>query len=95
MGVFNVLDLYSFWSPLAWMFVIMFFLYCLPLKRLVFYLYVACYGIFGYFVGLVLQNFDLYEYLGLFKYFAPLVFTAWFYSVALIYLKAEGEKLEP
>jgi hypothetical protein len=25
MGVFNILDLYSFWTPLAWVFVIMFF----------------------------------------------------------------------
>lgn len=94
MGVFNILDLYSFWTPLAWMFVIMFFLYCLPLKESVFYLYVACYGIFGYFVGLVLQNFGLYEYLGLFKYFAPLIFAAWFYSAAFIYMKVEGVKLE-
>lgn len=95
MGVFNVLDLYSFWSPLAWMFVIMFFLYCLPLKRSVFYLYVACYGIFGYFVGLTLENFGLYEYVGLFRYLAPLVIAAWFYTTGMIYLKAEGKKLEP
>lgn len=69
----------------------MFFLHCLPLKRSVFYLYVACYGIFGYFVGLVLQNFGLYEYLGLFKYLAPLVYAAWFYCAALIYMKVEGK----
>jgi hypothetical protein len=94
MGVFNILDLYSFWTPLAWVFVIMFFLYCLPLKRSAFYLYVVTYGVFGYFVGLILQNFGLYEYLGFFKYLAPLVFAAWFYTTALIYLKAEGKELE-
>lgn len=95
MGVFNILNFYSFWSPLAWMFVVMFFLYCLPLKRSVFYLYVACYGIFGYFVGLTLENFGLYEYVGLFRYLAPLVIAAWFYTTGMIYLKAEGKKLEP
>lgn len=94
MGVFNILNFYSFWSPLAWMFVIMFFLYCLPSKRSAFYLYVVTYGVFGYFVGLILQNFGLYEYLGIFKYLAPLVLAAWFYTAALIYLKAEGIKLE-
>lgn len=94
MGVFNILNFYSFWSPLAWMFVIMFFLYCLPSKRSAFYLYVVTYGVFGYFVGLILQNFGLYEYLGIFKYLAPLVLSAWFYTAALIYLKAEGIKLE-
>lgn len=95
MGVFNILDLYSFWTPLAWMFVTMFFLYCLPLKRSVFYLYVACYGLFGYFVGLVLQNFGLFEYIGFYKYLSPLVLTALFFATALIYLKAEGKKLVP
>ena len=94
MGVFNILDLYSFWTPVAWVFVIMFFLYCLPHKRFNFYLYVVSYGLFGYFVGLVLQNFGLYEYLGFFKYLAPLVITAWFYTASLIYMKAEGIKLE-
>jgi hypothetical protein len=93
MGVFNILNFYSFWSPLAWMFVIMFFLYCLPSKRSAFYLYVVTYGVFGYFVGLILQNFGLYEYLGIFKYLAPLVLSAWFYATALIYLKAEGKEL--
>lgn len=95
MGVFSVLDLYSFWTPLAWMFVTMYFLYCLPLKRSAFYLYLACYGLFGYFVGLVLQNFGLFEYVGFYKYLAPLVIAAWFFITAIIYLKAEGKKLLP
>lgn len=77
------------------MFVLMYFLYCLPLKRAVFYMYVACYGLFGYYVGLLLQNFGVFEYIGFFRYLAPLTLTAWFYAAALIYLKAEGKKLEP
>ncbi len=94
MGVYNVLDLFSFWTPLAWMFVKMYFLYCLPLKRTVYYLYVACFGIFGYFLGLVLQNFGLFEYVGFYRYIAPFILIAWFYATSLIYLKAEGKELE-
>ena len=95
LGVFNILDWFSFWTPLAWVCVMMFFLYCLPLKRSVFYLYVVCYGVFGYFVGLTLENFDLYQYVGFFRYLEPLLLAAWFYAAALIYLKVEGKKLEP
>jgi hypothetical protein len=36
-GVFDILKLTSFWTPIAWSFVIMYFLYSLPLKKGFFY----------------------------------------------------------
>lgn len=89
LGVFNILNLFSFWTPLAWMFVVMYFLYALPRKRLFLYPYVAGYGVFGYFLGLVLHNFGLFEYNGIFIYFAPFALTAWFALIAWLYIKAE------
>ena len=94
MGAFNILNLFSFWTPLAWMFVVMYFLYGLPHKRLFLYPYIAGYGIFGYFVGLVLQNFGLFEYIGIYIYFAPFLLTAWFALIAWLYIKAEQIELE-
>jgi hypothetical protein len=89
MGPFNVFNLFSFWTPLAWMFTLMVFLYCLPARRLFLFLYIPSFGLFGYMVGIVLQNFGLFEYLGIYKYIAPVVFTGWFAVAAWAYIKTE------
>lgn len=93
MGQFNVFNLFSFWTPLAWMFAFMFFFYCLPTRKLFFYLYVFTFGLFGYMVGLVLHNFGLFEYYGIYKYFAPFIINGWFLAAAFAYLKAEKIQL--
>jgi hypothetical protein len=89
MGLFNIFNLFSFWTPIAWMFTMMVFFYCLPPRKLYLLFYVPGFGLFGYMVGVVLQNFGLFEYVGTFKYFAPLIITAWFAIVAWAYIKAE------
>src|SRR5690554_852935 len=94
MGVFSVFDITSFWTPISWMLVQMIFLYLLPRKKLYFYPYVLSYGIFGYCVGLVLENFGLFKYRGVFRYLYPLVIIGWFYSVARLYMYEEKITLE-
>lgn len=94
LGVFNILNITSFWTPIAWMFTVMFFLYALPTKKLYFYIYVLCFGAFGYFLGLVLQNLKLFEYVGIYRYAAPLVLSSWFYLVARLYMMGERIKLQ-
>ncbi|MCL6590314.1 MAG: hypothetical protein K6U80_10210 [Firmicutes bacterium] len=94
MGSFNILNLISFWTPLAWMFVFMYFFYCLPTRKLYLFFYIPSFGLFGYMVGLVLQNFGLFEYVGFYKYTAPFVLTGWFTLAAFAYRKAEKIPLE-
>lgn len=89
MGPFNILNLFSFWTPLAWMFAFMYFFYCLPTRKLFFYPYVFTFGLFGYMVGMVLKNFGLFEYSVIYRYFSPFVIIGWFLAAAFIYLKAE------
>jgi hypothetical protein len=38
---------------------------------------------------IMLQNFGLFKYIGIYKYFAPLVLTGWFGGAAWAYIKAE------
>jgi hypothetical protein len=94
MGVFNVGGLSTFWSPLAWMFALMFFLYLLPRRRIFFYLYIAAFSLFGYMVGLVLENFRVFKYIGVFKYLALLAYICWFGLAALIYMRQEHIELK-
>lgn len=94
MGFFNLFDMVSFWTPIAWMFVLMFFFYGLPVRRIFLYLYVPSFGFYGYCVGLVLQNFGLFQYNGAYQYFALLVLTGWFAFSAWAYLKLENIELK-
>ncbi|MDX9872813.1 MAG: hypothetical protein RBT41_10390, partial [Clostridia bacterium] len=74
MGIHGIFGILPFWTPIAWIFVLMLFFYFLPIHRYFLYLYVLGFAIFGYMVGIVLQNMDLYEYLGSYIYFAPITF---------------------
>lgn len=94
MGVFNILNITSFWTPIAWVFVLMYFLYALPLKKGFFYLYIISFSVFGYCLGLVLENFGLYRYIGVYRYIAPLTLTLWFFVAARLYMHWEKLKLQ-
>jgi hypothetical protein len=89
MGTYSVFGLWSFWTPIAWMFTLMVFFYCLPPRKIFFYPYIFIFGMFGYMVGTVLENFGLFEYIGIYRYIAPLVLTGWFALSAWGYLKLE------
>jgi hypothetical protein len=89
MGSFNILNLFSFWTPLAWLFVMMVFFYCLPDRRLFLLFYIPGFGLFGYMVGMVLHNFGLFEFRSVYKYFAPFILIGWFTVAAWAYIKTE------
>lgn len=89
MGRFSMLGIISFWTPIAWMFAFMLFFYYLPARKVFLYLYIAFFSIYAYFVGLFLQNFGLFDYVGDYKYFAPFVFVLWFSVSARFYLLNE------
>jgi hypothetical protein len=93
-GVFDILNLTSFWTPIAWSFVLMYFLYALPVKKGFFYIYIAIFSFFGYCIGIVLEHFGLYQYIGVYRYIAPLTFIAWFYIAARLYMRWEKLKLQ-
>jgi hypothetical protein len=94
MGVFNIFGIFPFWTPLAWTFTLMFFLYCLPLRKIIYYPYIICFGMFGYMVGILLQNFNLYEYIGIYKFFAPAILTGYLTFCAWAYRRLEGLELK-
>jgi len=95
MGPFSIWGLISFWTPIAWMFAFMIFFYFLPVRTVFLVPYIAGFALYAYMVGLVLSELGLFEYVGAYKYYAPLVFTAWFSIAAYVYFKVGNIKLRP
>lgn len=93
-GVFGVFGLFPFWTPIAWMFAFMLFFYFLPVRRVFLYPYVAGFAIFGYMVGMILEQMGLYQYIGYYKFISPLVLITWFALAAWVYIKSENVTLK-
>lgn len=93
LGVFGILGLFSFWTPIAWTFTFMLFFYFLPVRKAFLYPYLIGFAMFALMVGWVLQNLGTFGYIGNYIYFAPLVFLAWFSLSAWGYFKSERIKL--
>lgn len=89
MGIFNIANLASFWTPIAWMNVFSFFLYLLPHRKVFLIPYILTFALFGHTVGLTLQNIGLFQYHGAFVYFAPLLFLSWFSLSAWLFIRIE------
>lgn len=94
MGPFGIYELFSYWTPISYTFVFMFFLYFLPDTKAFFYPYLLAFSIFGYCLGIMLENFNVFHYLGIWLYTAPIGLFVWFWIVALIYMKNERIKLK-
>lgn len=75
MGAFSMYGLFSLWTPIAWMFALMIYLYFLPRRRPFLYGYVLIFSVFGIFVAKILSNFGLYEFNPFILFF---VFLGWF-----------------
>ncbi len=93
-GPFSIFGLFSFWTPIAWMFAFMLFFYFLPRRRLFLYPYVVGFALFGYMVGLVLEGFGVFRYIGFWRIGAPLFFILWFSAAAWVFFRLEGVKLK-
>lgn len=89
MGPFSIFGIFSFWTPVAWMFAFMLFFYFLPVRKEFLYPYTVSFALFGYMVGLVLQGLGLFMYVGNYLYIAPLVLTGWFSLSAWAYIRSE------
>ncbi len=90
MGPFAVFDTFAFFTPIAWTFTMMLFLYFLPVRKVFFFPYVISFALFAVAVGEVLKGFGLYEYS---IYLMPFVFIAWFSLTAFVYMRNEKIKL--
>jgi len=94
MGPFSIYGFFSFWTPIAWMFAFMLFFYFLPRRRLFLYPYVVGFALFGYMLGLVLEGFGVFQYIGFWRYVAPFFFTLWFSGAAWVFFRLEGVKVK-
>lgn len=90
MGFFNVLNLFSSWTPVIWIFAIALFLYNLPTNRVFLIPYMLFWTMLTYSIGLVFQNFGAFEYIGFWKYAAPFLFIAWFSTTAWFYFRKQN-----
>lgn len=91
MGAFSVYGMFPFWTPIAWMFALMIYLYFLPRRRFFFYGYILIFAVFGVFVAKILSNFGLFEFN---PFFLFVVFLGWFSFAAWFYLRFEKVRLE-
>lgn len=87
MGFFNILDIYSSWTPVTWTLIFALFFYLLPVRIYYVIPIVLAFASFTYGVGLVFQNFGVFEYIGFYKYVAPFLFLAWYSVAAWVYLR--------
>ncbi|AGL03416.1 hypothetical protein [Desulfoscipio gibsoniae] len=93
LGPFGIWGIFTFWTPISWMFAFMLFFYFLPVRIPFLLPYVAGFSMFGYMVGLVLQGLGMYEYIGNYIYFAPVTFLIWFSIAAFSYIRIGNIRL--
>lgn len=89
MGPFNIMNIFSFWTPITWAFIFMLFFYFLPVRKVFLIPYILIFSLLNYSVGLVMQNIGLFEYIGIQKYLAPFTFVIWYSVSAWVFLKNE------
>lgn len=89
MGVFNIFGLFSFWTPLTWTLVFSVFFYLMPVRKVFLVPYILYWGALSYSVGLVMQSFGLFEYIGIHRYLSMPTFLLWYTVSAWVYLKYE------
>ncbi len=91
MGPFSLYGRFTFWTPIAWMFAVMIFLYFLPVRKIFFYPYIVIWAIFGIFLGSILENFGLYRFDKPILFFT---FLLWFFFAAIAYTYLEKIELK-
>ncbi len=96
MGPFSVLGVIPAWTPIAWSFSFAVFFYLMPRRRAFLIPYLLAFTGLDYIVGLVLEAYGLFTYIGSYRYFALLTFLVW-YSVAawIFYRDPQANVLQP
>lgn len=94
LGPFDILGIFSLWTPIGWTYAFGVFFYLLPVRRIFVIPYLAAFAGLSYGVGLVLQSYGLLESVGVHRYLAPIIFFAWYAVSAWAYYRWEKVKLQ-
>jgi hypothetical protein len=89
LGVGDIWGLFSFFTPLTFMFIIMIYLYFLPVRKVFLYPYIAGFIVFAYMFGQPLKGLGLFKFYKNYQYFEPITFIVWFVLTAWVYIKRE------
>lgn len=93
LGPFDILGIFSLWTPIGWTYAFGVFFHLLPRRRFFVFPYLAAFAGLSYGVGLVLQSYGLLESLGVHRYLAPVIFLAWYAVSAWAYYRLEEIEL--
>lgn len=93
LGPFGVLGLFSIWTPLSWLFMLMVYLFLMPVRKVFFYPYVISFIVFNYFIGSTYTGLGLIELKHGYHYYQPITFLVWFALAAWVYIRGEKIKL--
>ncbi|MDD2234927.1 MAG: hypothetical protein PHZ11_00670 [Desulfitobacteriaceae bacterium] len=93
MGPFSVFDIFSLWTPITWAFIFMIYFYFLPVRKGFLIAYILIFSALNYAVGFVMENFGLFEHIGIYKYLSPITFIIWYSISAWIFIKYEKIEL--
>jgi hypothetical protein len=86
-GLFNTLG-QNFLSPPCWTFTVMLFLYFLPRKGFVQYLYVFTFAAYSVGYGLVVHNANLFDFKPwYYPFFSYLTFLGWWAFITFVFMK--------
>jgi hypothetical protein len=88
-GPLNIWGLFSFFTPITWIFVFIIYLYFLPVRKIFLYPYIVSFVAFSYMFGQALKGLGLFELHKNYQYFEPVTFIVWFSLTAWAYIKAE------
>lgn len=92
MGPFNIFGLFSFFTPITWALVFSLFFYLLPTRKIFLVLYLIAFVGANYAHGLVMEQFNLFRYIGIQRVLAVPTFLVWYGVAALVYRKY-GQKV--
>lgn len=95
MGVLNILNLYSLWTPITWTFVFAVFFYLLPVRKVFLVPYLLAFIGFSTIMGTAMSNLGLFEYTKPFYQYIDLVgFILWEVIAAWVFIKNERIELK-
>lgn len=92
MGPFNILGLFSFFTPITWAFVFSLFFFLMPIRKPWLVLYVVTFVGANYAHGLMMEQLNLFRYIGIQRFLAIPIFLVWYGVSALVYRKYGQEK---
>lgn len=89
LGTTGIGGIFSFFTPVAFMFIFMIFFYLLPVRKIFFYPYIIGFVVFAYMFGQLLRGLGLFKLYKNYQYLEPVTFLVWFSLAAWFYIKEE------